>query len=78
MLLSFCLEAFWALKLYDFFLAFQRHHFRLISILEQTVMIKTLRRVQKSSWKPEMNPDGVALPLGRLQSEHEIQLLVEH
>jgi hypothetical protein len=25
-------------------------------------MIKTLRRVQKSSWKPEKRPDGVALP----------------
>jgi hypothetical protein len=29
-------------------------------------MIKTLRRVQKSSWKPEKRPDGVALPFGRL------------
>jgi len=25
-----------------------------------------LRRVQKSSWKPEKRPDGVALPSGRL------------
>jgi hypothetical protein len=29
-------------------------------------MIKTLRRAHKSSWKPEMRPDSVALPSGRL------------
>jgi hypothetical protein len=29
-------------------------------------MIKTLRRVQKSSWKPEKRSDGVALPSRRL------------
>jgi hypothetical protein len=29
-------------------------------------MIKTMRRAQKSSWKPEMRPDGVTLPSERL------------
>jgi hypothetical protein len=60
------LFTFQTFKLYYSFLAFQRHQFRLNPILEQRVMIKTLRRMQKSSWKPEKRPDGVALPPGRL------------
>jgi hypothetical protein len=62
----YSLEAVQMFKLYDFFLAFQRHQFHLNPILKQRVMIKTLRRVQKSSWKPEKRLDGVALPSGRL------------
>jgi hypothetical protein len=53
-----------------FFLAFQRHQFHLNPILEQRVMIKTLRRVQKSSWKLEKRlnvlpflPDGCYFPI---------------
>jgi hypothetical protein len=53
-------------KLYYFFWAFQRHQLRLNPILEQRVMINTLRHVHKSFEKPEMFLDGVALPSGRL------------
>jgi hypothetical protein len=52
-------------------------------------MIKTLRHVQKSSWKPEKRRDGVALSSGwccpfvrtiavsQSMSKHGIQLRVE-
>jgi hypothetical protein len=42
---------------------FTWHQFRLNPILEQRVMIKTLRRAHKSSLKPEMCPDGCCFPI---------------
>jgi hypothetical protein len=75
------LLAFQIFKLYNFFLAFQQHQFCLNPILEQRVMIKTLRRVQKSSWKPEKRQDDVALSarsvaISRSVPEYEIQFLL--
>jgi hypothetical protein len=61
------LLAFQIFKLYNFLLAFQRHQFCLIPMLEQKVMIKILRRVQNPP-DIEGRPDGlIERPDGQLQ-----------